>query len=62
MATANSDAFPVNDTDYSVIDPAANSLFRKFDYKKQDAQNDDQLFKAHGVNPTEVKIKQVQVR
>ena len=54
MATTNTDAFPVNDTEYSVVDPAVNSLFRKFDYKKQEAQNDEQL-KAHGVNPTEVK-------
>ena len=44
-----------NDTEYSVVDPAVNSLFSKFDYKKQDAQNDEQLFKAHSVNPTEVK-------
>ena len=54
MATTNTDAFPVNDTEYSVIDPAVNSLFRKFDYKNQGAQNDEQLFKAHGVNIDEV--------
>ena len=54
MATTNTDAFPVNDTEYSVVDPAVNSLFRKFDYKKQEAQNVDQL-KAHGVALDEVK-------
>ena len=54
MATTNTDAFPTNDSEYSVVDPAVNSLFSKFDYKDQGAQNDDQL-KAHGVNPTEVK-------
>ena len=54
MATTNTDAFPVNDTEYSVIDPAVNSLFRKFDYKNKGAQNDEQLFKAHGVNLDEV--------
>ena len=26
MATTNTDAFPVNDTEYSVVDPAVNSL------------------------------------
>ena len=55
MATTNTDAFPVNDTEYSVVDPAVNSSFKKFDYKKQEDQNDEQLFKAHRVNPTEVK-------
>ena len=54
MATTNTDAFPVNDTEYSVVDPAVNSDFRKFDYRNQGEQNDEQL-KAHGVNPTEVK-------
>ena len=54
MATTNTDAFPVNDTDYSVVDPAVNSGFTKFDYRKQDAQNDEQL-KAHGVNIDVVK-------
>ena len=34
MATTNTDAFPVNDTEYSVVDPAVNSGFNKFDYKK----------------------------
>ena len=53
MATANTDAFPVNDTEYSVVDSAVNTLFKKFDYKKQEAQNDEQL-KAHGVVLTEV--------
>ena len=48
MATTNTDAFPVNDTEYSVVDPAVNSLFKKFDYKDQRAQNDEQLLKAHG--------------
>ena len=42
--------FPTNDTEYSVVDSAVNSVFSKFDYKDQDAQNDEQLFKAHGVN------------
>ena len=28
MATTNTDAFPVNDTEYSVVDPAVNTLFR----------------------------------
>ena len=51
MATTNTDAFPVNDTEYSVVDPAVNSGFRKFDYREQGAQNDEQLFKAHVVNP-----------
>ena len=55
MATTNTDAFPVNDTEYSVVDPAVNSGFTKFDYRNQDEQNDEQLFKAHRVNPTEVK-------
>ena len=55
MATTNTDAFPVNDTEYTIVDPAVNSLFRKFDYKGQEAQNDEHLLKAHGVNPTEVK-------
>ena len=55
MATTNTDAFPTNDTEYSVVDPAVNTLFRKFDYKKQEEQKDEQLFKAHRVNPTEVK-------
>ena len=54
MTTTNTDAFPVNDTEYSVVDPAVNSLFRKFDYKNQEAQNDEQLFKAHGVKLSEV--------
>ena len=53
MATTNTDAFPVNDTEYSVVDPAVNSSFTKFDYKDQEAQNDDQL-KVHGVNLDEV--------
>ena len=53
MATTNTDAFPVNDTEYSVVDPAVNSGFTKFDYRDQHAQNDDQL-KAHGVNIDEV--------
>ena len=52
MATTNTDAFPVNDTEYSVVDPAVNTLFSKFDYKKQEAQNDNKL-KAHGVNTDE---------
>ena len=26
MTTTNTDAFPVNDTEYSVVDPAVNSL------------------------------------
>ena len=55
MATTNTDAFPVNDTEYSVVDPAVNSIFSKFDYRNQDAQDDEQLFKAHGVNIDEVK-------
>ena len=55
MATTNTDAFLTNDTDYSVVDPAVNSLFSKFDYKNQGAQNDEQLFKAHGVKLSEVK-------
>ena len=55
MATTNTDAFPVNDTEYSVVDPAVNTLFSKFDYKDQGAQNDEQLFKAHGAKLTEVK-------
>ena len=55
MATTNTDAFPTNDTEYSVVDPAVNSLFTKFDYRDQGAQDDEQLFKAHRVNPTEVK-------
>ena len=54
MATTNTDAFPVNGTEYSVVDPAVNSVFRKFDYKNQEAQNDEQL-KAHGVKLDEVK-------
>ena len=54
MATTNTDAFPVNDTEYSVVDPAVNTLFRKFDYKKQEAQTAEQLFKAHGVKLDEV--------
>ena len=54
MATTNTNAFPVNDTDYSVVDPATNSLFSKFDYRNQGAQDDEQLFKAHGVNLDEV--------
>ena len=54
MTTTNTDAFPVNDTEYSVVDPAVNTLFRKFDYKKQEAQKDEQLFKAHGVKLDEV--------
>ena len=62
MATTNTDAFPVNDTDYSVVDPAVNSVFSKFDYKDQRAQNDEQLFKAHGIVLDEVKNKQEQVR
>ena len=53
MAATNTDAFPVNDTEYSVVDPAVNTLFRKFDYKNQGEQNDEQL-KAHGVNIDEV--------
>ena len=61
MATTNTDAFPVNDTEYSVVDPAVNSLFRKFDYNDQGAQNDEQL-KAYDVNPAEVRNKQVQAR
>ena len=55
MATTNIDAFPVNDTEYSVVVPAVNAGFKNFDYKNQDEQNDEQLFKAHRVNPTEVK-------
>ena len=54
MATTNTGAFPVNDTEYSVVDPAVNSDFSKFDYRKQGAQNDEQLFKAHGVKLSEV--------
>ena len=54
MATTNTDAFPTNDTEYSVVDPAVNSGFSKFDYKNQGEQNDEQL-KAHGVNHAEVK-------
>ena len=54
MATTNTDAFPVNDTEYSVVDPAVNSSFTKFDYRNQEAQNDEKL-KAHGVNIDEVK-------
>ena len=53
MATTNTDAFPVNDTEYSVVDPAVNSGFTKFDYRNQEDQNDDQL-KAHGVKLSEV--------
>ena len=37
MATTNTDAFPVKDTEYSVVDPAVNSGFKKFDYKKAGA-------------------------
>ena len=47
MATTNTDAFPTNDTDYSVVDPVVNSFFKKFDYRNQGAQNDEQL-KTHG--------------
>ena len=54
MATTNTDAFPVNDTEYSVVDPAVNSSFTKFDYRNQGEQNDEQL-KAHGVKLDEVK-------
>ena len=61
MATTNTDAFPVNDTEYSVVDPAVNSSFTKFDYKDQGAQNDEQLFKAHDVDSAEVK-KQASTR
>ena len=55
MATTNTDAFPTNDTEYSVVDPAVNTVFTKFDYNDQGAQNDEQLFKAHGVKLDEVK-------
>ena len=58
MATTNTDAFPVNDTDYTIVDPAVNSGFTKFDYRKQGVQDDEQL-KAHGVNIDEVQ-KQAQ--
>ena len=54
MATTNIDAFPVNDTEYSVVDPAVNSSFIKFDCKDQGAQNDEQLLKAYGVKLSEV--------
>ena len=54
MATTNTDAFPVNDTEYSAVDPAVNSGFTKFDYREQDEQNDEQL-KAHGVKLDENK-------
>ena len=53
MATTNTDAFPVNDTEYTIVDPAVNSGFTKFDYRNQEAQNDD-LLKVHGVKLTEV--------
>ena len=55
MAATNTDAFSTNDTEYSVVDPAINTGFTEFDYKDQDAQNDEQLFKAHGVRLDEVK-------
>ena len=55
MATTNTDAFPVNDTEYSVVDPAVNSSFKKFDNRNQGAQKDEHLFKAHGVKLDEVK-------
>ena len=49
MATTDTDAFPTNDTEYSVVNPAVNTTFIKFDYKNQGAQNNEQL-KAHDVN------------
>ena len=30
MATTNTDAFPTNDTEYSVVDPSVNTTFKKF--------------------------------
>ena len=41
MTTANTDAFPVKSTEHSIVDPAVNSVFIKFDYKDHEAQNDD---------------------
>ena len=41
MTTANTDAFPVKSTEHFIVDHAVNSVFIKFDYKEQGAQNDD---------------------
>ena len=61
MTTANTDAFPVNDTDYLVVDPAVNSGFRKFDYKSRKHKMMTNL--KHMVsNLMRLRIKQVQVR
>ena len=53
MTTTNTDAFPSKDTDYTLVDPATNTTYQKFDYLGQRAQHNDQL-KAHGVVLTEV--------
>ena len=53
MTTTNTDAFPSKDTDYTLVDPATNTTYQKFDYLDQRAQHNDQL-KAHGVVLAEV--------
>ena len=61
MATTNTDAFPVNDTEYSVVDPAVNSGFKNFDYRNQDKMMNSCL--KHMVSTLlRLRIKQVQAR
>ena len=61
MATVNTDAFPVNDTEYSVVDPAVNSLFRKLITGIRVNKMMNSL-KHMGSNLMRLKIKQVQDR
>ena len=62
MATTNTDAFPTNDTEYSVVDPAVNSVFSKFDYKDQKHKMMTNCLKHMVSNLMRLRIKQVQAR
>ena len=59
MATTNTDAFPVNDTDYSVVDPAVNTLLKNLITRSR--MNKMMTNLKHMVSiPMRLRIKQVQ--
>ena len=61
MTTANTDAFPVKSTEHSIVDPAVNSVFKKFETRTRVNKMMTNL--KHMVSSSvRLKIKQVQVR
>ena len=61
MATTNTDAFPVNDTEYSVVDPAVNTLLVNLIIRTRVHKMMTNL-KHIGSIKLRLKIKQVQAR